>query len=55
MLLPMFLAVFRLKHGPPQLRVSGFDPSQISGWTLFTADASDYIVDGTPQSGGLGL
>ena len=28
---------------------------QISGWTLFTADASDYIVDGTPQSGGLGL
>eukprot|EP00439_Symbiodinium_sp_Y106_P005378 s1147_g1.t1 len=28
----------------------GFDPSQVAGWTLFTADASEYVVDGTPQT-----
>lgn len=37
---------FKIRVENPQ----GYDPSQVTGWTLFTADASDYIVDGTPQT-----
>eukprot|EP00931_Biecheleriopsis_adriatica_P048558 TRINITY_DN28067_c0_g1_i1.p1 TRINITY_DN28067_c0_g1~~TRINITY_DN28067_c0_g1_i1.p1 ORF type:complete len:3244 (-),score=551.12 TRINITY_DN28067_c0_g1_i1:114-9845(-) len=29
---------------------TGFDISQMDGWTLFTADSQDYVVDGTPET-----
>jgi len=28
----------------------GYDPAQSTGWKLFTTDALDYIVDGTPMT-----
>eukprot|EP00913_Durusdinium_trenchii_P014464 g13568.t1 len=37
---------FKIRVENPQ----GFDPAQKDGWNLFTTDASDYIVDGTPQT-----
>jgi len=37
---------FKIRVQNPQ----GFDPAHSDGWKLFTADANDYIVDGTPNT-----